>query len=97
MDSVTVSQAAKGVSVSEGFIMANLECFTCKNLIAIRTQTSVKRSDGTYEIATAYGCRARNMPLPTISSHDMTGCPFYEAGTRQERWRKPNEEVWDYR
>jgi len=77
--------------------MANIECFTCKNLIAFRTQTNVKRSDGTFETATAYGCKARNMPLPTISSCDRAGCPFYEAGTRQERWRKPNEEVWDYR
>jgi len=77
--------------------MANIECFTCKNLVAIRTQTSVKRSDGTFEAATAYGCKARNAPLPSISCHDLAGCPFYEAGARQERWRMPNEEVWDYR
>lgn len=77
--------------------MANLECLGCRNLMAFRMQTSVKRSDGAYEIATAYGCSARNIPLPTISRYDAAGCPFYEAGTRQERWRKPNEEVWDYR
>lgn len=82
---------------NEGALMANLECFACKNLVAIRTQTSVKRSDGTFETATAFGCKARNAPLPSISRHDLAGCPFYEAGARQERWRMPNEEVWDYR
>lgn len=77
--------------------MANLECYTCKNLVAIRSQTNVKRSDGTLETATAFGCKARNVPLPTITRYDLAECPFYEAGARQERWRKPNEEVWDYR
>ncbi len=97
MDGVAVSQDAKGFSVGEGAVMANLECLGCRNLIAIRSQTSVKRTDGTFEVATAYACKARNMPIPTISSRDRAGCAYYEAGNRQERWRKPNEEVWDYK
>ena len=97
MDSGAVSQAAKGIPVSGGVVMANLECFACKNLIAIRSQTSVKRTDGTYETATAFGCSKRNAPLPTISKYDRDGCAYYEQGTRQERWREPNEEVWEYR
>ena len=59
--------------------MANKkECLSCNNLVREIKQLSIKRKDGGYETACAYSCKARKMPLPTLSKHDADGCVFYD-------------------
>ena len=73
--------------------MANKdECMTCRNLVAVRRKLSIKRKDGQNEIATAYNCQARNMPLPTITKYDIPGCPYYSAGDTQIVWNEQSTE-----
>lgn len=75
--------------------MANIECYQCKYLVAARTKLNIKRADGECEIATAFGCSKRNMPLPSISRYDAE-CTYFSAGPMRERWRERNEEVWNW-